>query len=424
MVQVNHNGGSPDGKTTEQTQKTTIFRLKAYGSGASDRLNAFVDKAFAWLKQKKQEEQLANNKRMFFLAVSNEKKDNEKKGFEFKQYPLSDHKTFKSLFFPEKEALMSLVEDFMNRRGKFCIEGFPQKLGILLDGPPGTGKTSLIKALAQHTNRHIVSVNLAKVKTNQELMDLMFDLVFPVQGGDVPLKLRFSDVIFVMEDVDAASKVVYARQETKRKAKSLTKPQQSNLSRQTSTEAEAAAGVLQAVAGDEVCTPKHNSGAEELVGQVAGVLAAAMSEMSATTPCASTSDCEGEVSKRGPLSICGPRPKWFEPDDELNLTGLLNVIDGVVDAPGRILVMTTNHPEKLDPALIRPGRINKKMHLGCLDLDCFCSMVSHYLATEVNNAQRKELSLVAAHVTPATVEQLCAEVNSVEELCKGLQQSL
>jgi len=180
MVQVNHNGGSPDGKTTEQTQKTTIFRLKAYGSGASDRLNAFVDKAFAWLKQKKQEEQLANNKRMFFLAVSNEKKDNEKKGFEFKQYPLSDHKTFKSLFFPEKEALMSLVEDFMNRRGKFCIEGFPQKLGILLDGPPGTGKTSLIKALAQHTNRHIVSVNLAKVKTNQELMDLMFDLVFPV----------------------------------------------------------------------------------------------------------------------------------------------------------------------------------------------------------------------------------------------------
>ena len=41
--------------------------------------------------------------------------------------------------------------------------------------------------------------------------------------------------------------------------------------------------------------------------------------------------------------------------------GLLNVLDGVVDCPNRIVVLTTNHPEKLDPALIRPGRINKKV---------------------------------------------------------------
>ena len=51
--------------------------------------------------------------------------------------------------------------------------------------------------------------------------------------------------------------------------------------------------------------------------------------------------------------------------DKLDLSGLLNVLDGVVDTPNRILVMTTNHPEKLDPALIRPGRIDKKLLLGC-----------------------------------------------------------
>jgi ATP-dependent 26S proteasome regulatory subunit len=45
--------------------------------------------------------------------------------------------------------------------------------------------------------------------------------------------------------------------------------------------------------------------------------------------------------------------------DELNLAGLLNVLDGVVDTPGRLLVLSTNHPEVLDPALIRPGRINR-----------------------------------------------------------------
>ena len=33
--------------------------------------------------------------------------------------------------------------------------------------------------------------------------------------------------------------------------------------------------------------------------------------------------------------------------------------------------MTTNHPEKLDPALIRPGRINKRIHLGFVDARLF-----------------------------------------------------
>jgi ATP-dependent 26S proteasome regulatory subunit len=40
--------------------------------------------------------------------------------------------------------------------------------------------------------------------------------------------------------------------------------------------------------------------------------------------------------------------------DKLNLSGLLNVLDGVVDTPGRIVIMTSNHPELLDPALFRP----------------------------------------------------------------------
>lgn len=43
--------------------------------------------------------------------------------------------------------------------------------------------------------------------------------------------------------------------------------------------------------------------------------------------------------------------------------GLLNVLDGVVDTPGRIVIMTTNLIEVLDPALIRPGRIDKRILL-------------------------------------------------------------
>jgi len=46
--------------------------------------------------------------------------------------------------------------------------------------------------------------------------------------------------------------------------------------------------------------------------------------------------------------------------NKITLSGLLNVIDGVFTCHGRILIMTTNHPEVLDSALIRPGRIDCK----------------------------------------------------------------
>jgi chaperone BCS1 len=44
----------------------------------------------------------------------------------------------------------------------------------------------------------------------------------------------------------------------------------------------------------------------------------------------------------------------------LTLSGLLNCIDGIFNCHGRILIMTTNHPEVLDEALIRPGRVDCK----------------------------------------------------------------
>ncbi|ETS80528.1 hypothetical protein PFICI_08057 [Pestalotiopsis fici W106-1] len=42
----------------------------------------------------------------------------------------------------------------------------------------------------------------------------------------------------------------------------------------------------------------------------------------------------------------------------ISLSGLLNAIDGVASHEGRVLIMTTNVPESLDEALIRPGRVD------------------------------------------------------------------
>ena len=42
----------------------------------------------------------------------------------------------------------------------------------------------------------------------------------------------------------------------------------------------------------------------------------------------------------------------------------MNALDGVVASEERIIFMTTNHPERLDPALLRPGRVDVKEYLG------------------------------------------------------------
>ena len=48
----------------------------------------------------------------------------------------------------------------------------------------------------------------------------------------------------------------------------------------------------------------------------------------------------------------------------ITLSGLLNAIDGNASQEGRLLIMTSNNPDALDPALTRPGRIDKKVYFG------------------------------------------------------------
>ncbi|OAQ62556.1 BCS1 protein precursor [Purpureocillium lilacinum] len=58
----------------------------------------------------------------------------------------------------------------------------------------------------------------------------------------------------------------------------------------------------------------------------------------------------------------------------LSLSGLLNILDGVAAQEGRILIMTTNYIDKLDKALIRPGRVDKIIPFGLADRDIASSI--------------------------------------------------
>ena len=122
-----------------------------------------------------------------------------------------------------------------------------------------------------------------------------------------------------------------------------------------------------------------------------------------------------------------PPPNWppVPPPtpDILNLAGLLDVLDGCVDTPGRMLIMTSNHPEALDPALIRPGRIDRCLLLGYLQLEEAAQMLAHYFSAGVSDEQRARLDRsLRCRMTPATMEQLCAEHESIDSLLDELEQ--
>jgi len=148
---------------------------------------------------------------------------------------------------------------FLRSEKWYVGKGIPYRRGILLHGPPGCGKTSLVTALAGDLRLPIVVTPLnSKDLDDQKLMALM---------GEAP-----KDSIVLIEDIDCAL------------------PRGAD----------------------------HQS--------------AAMARYTGRMP--------------------------------VTFSGLLNAIDGVGAQEGRLLFMTTNHLERLDEALIRPGRVDVKFYLG------------------------------------------------------------
>jgi ATP-dependent 26S proteasome regulatory subunit len=81
----------------------------------------------------------------------------------------------------------------------------------------------------------------------------------------------------------------------------------------------------------------------------------------------------------------------------LTFAGLLNAIDGIAAQTGRLLFMTTNHKDRLDSALIRPGRIDYQLKFSMASRDqarrLFLNFYRSLLLT-ANGVSKEELSLI------------------------------
>ncbi|KAL4566376.1 hypothetical protein LXL04_030491 [Taraxacum kok-saghyz] len=96
-------------------------------------------------------------------------------------------------------------------------------------------------------------------------------------------------------------------------------------------------------------------------------------------------------------------------DDKITLSGLLNFVDGLWSSCGdeRIIVFTTNHKERLDAALLRPGRMDVQVEMSYCSYGGFKVLASTYL--QVKEEERADLFgeieglLNKVEVTPAEI---------------------
>ncbi|KAG5495080.1 hypothetical protein JKF63_02133 [Porcisia hertigi] len=387
-----------------------------------------------------------------------EKKNDTRGAMKCNFYPLRSEKTFQSLFFPAKQRLIQLIDDFEQKTGKYAIPGYPQKLVLLLYGPPGTGKTSLAKAVAAYTKRHLFAISLSRIRNNEELLKYMFSDRVKVKKEKASMFLDYghkkedtvevldpAKLVYILEDVDATTTIVL-KDEPKE-----SEPEEDARKQRKTCKAEATTTPPPSSAGSDIDMgddKKSDETAEEREGSTEyksedgdGDATDEISSGKMSTPPTKTS------TERELVRVKNKNQKFRR---ALTIEGLTNALNGVLDFPQRIVIMTTNHIEKLHPSLLRPGVVTMKLHMHNFDAACAVDMIKHYFShTTLLPAQLEELrSLVEAAspsaskvdttvssyddaisstqdtrgFSPAELEQRCAECDTIEELLETLRQ--
>lgn len=262
----------------------------------------------------------------------------------FKKLTFQSNKNFDNVFFAEKAELIRRVEFFESRPDQYKKFGIPHTFGILMHGAPGTGKTSTIKAMANYTKRHIISIPLHKIKDISTLTKVFLNP--EIDGVIVPFNKR----IYVFEEIDCNG------------LKDILQPRCNFTGTISSKMSTSDACDLVEVIKDEILYERSDNVIEQL---------------------------KQLIHKVGPSSSLA---HIKEDTNKVTLGGLLELLDGIVETPGRIIVFTTNHPEHLDEALTRPGRIDMNIKFKKATVTDMVEMFKLWFDVELDNEDVCKLS--------------------------------
>lgn len=281
--------------------------------------------------------------------------------FTMKQF--MTNRSFKNLFGKNIDIVRKRVEFFRDNKDWYDNKGVPYTLGILVSGSPGSGKTSLIKCIANELKRHIINIHLSESMTKTQVENLFYSEQIQVtQNGKtetytIPINKR----IYVLEDVDCQCEII--------------------LDRGNET-------VEQILA-------KKNAELKEEVERLKFVVS--------------------ELSSGRKMVMTGNMPKMDEmkkdeqSNQKITLSFLLNLFDGVLETPGRITFMTTNFIDKLDKAFTRPGRIDVISKFGFADHSQLIAIIEHRYDKKLTEDQLTIINNLHPCLTPAEISRILFE---------------
>ena len=272
------------------------------------------------------------------------------------------NRKFSNLFGPEISVVKKRVEFFIKNKNWYDEKGIPYTLGLLLSGQAGAGKTSSVKCLANETGRHIVNINLNNDITKTQLDNLFFNEVISVLNPSTSQTEKYSipldQRIYVLEDIDCQSDLVMDR------------------------------------------TLKNSVEKKEQPEEISAL------QSVKTNP--NKPDTYGNQTAIG--------------SEKLDLSFLLNILDGVLEIPGRIVIMTSNYIEQLDRALIRPGRIDIIADFKKCVNATLIEMMEFFFDIQLTGSEKARIMALEEYiVSPAEMGKIMFEnfndyANSIVEL--------
>lgn len=103
--------------------------------------------------------------------------------------------------------------------------------------------------------------------------------------------------------------------------------------------------------------------------------------------------------------------------DALNLSCLLNVLDGIIELHGIMIIMTTNYPEKIDSALIRPGRFDFKYEFKKASKKIIKEMLQfkYNLSNDEINKYSEINNIKDEIISPAEIQSICFKNKNIQD---------
>lgn len=343
-------------------------------------LKLFIENCHKSYKKKIKEKLISNQSIITIESKINKKvnAEDENENINIKKKDWISFKTFDNTFFPDIKEVVEKIDFFLNNRDWYEKKGLPWTLGIMLSGIPGSGKTSFIKSLMNYTGRHCVNVKLDDDFKMGELEDILgneeidYDIIVPIENR-----------IVVLEDIDCMGDIVKDRDIIKEE-KLYENLLNNNLVNSVSDNKSINNAIDNKSVNNGLDNKMFNN---TLNNKLTG---------STFTP---------ELLKKEPL---------------FNLSKLLNIIDGLDEHTGRILVITTNKPDILDKALIRPGRIDIRLNFENSVAEDIHNILNYFWDNKSKDFTN--LSKYNKMFSPASIINFCRMSNSYGDTIKLLEQ--